>query len=226
MISMQLEKLQSLNPQLKIKPVTEPSFKRYGKLYESIDLFEAAQFINGLQMPDAENDIYVKASSSLKDMKIFNHVRFNIFGGVEIDMGYAIGHSKGPFDLCEYHRCNELLAVIDQPLVMFFGDQRDIEDNKYDLSLMEAFYVPAGTAVDLYSTTLHGFPYQTSDEGYRMIVTLPHKTNDQKDFETDPSYKQTALLYSMNAFLIGKKNCTRVKDIYPGLTGHISKIFY
>ena len=55
----------------------------------------------------------------------------------------------------EYHRSSEAnVAVTD--IILLLGQQSDItEDFTYDTAQLEAFFIPAGTAVELYATTLH-----------------------------------------------------------------------
>ena len=68
------------------------------------------------------------------------------------------------------------IAVDD--LILILGKQQDIEeDHTYDTSRMEAFLVPAGTAVEVYATTLHYAPCHVKDEGFRCVIVLPRDTN-------------------------------------------------
>ena len=61
----------------------------------------------------------------------------------------------------EYHRSSEAnVAATD--VILLLGQQSDITDDfKYDTAQLEAFFVPAGTAVELYATTLHYTPIGT-----------------------------------------------------------------
>lgn len=75
------------------------------------------------------------------------------YGGLPIEIGYCNGHNKKLNGL-EYHRSSEInVAVTD--MVLLIGHQQDVEkDFTYDTSKVEAFLVPAGTAVEVYATTL------------------------------------------------------------------------
>lgn len=58
----------------------------------------------------------------------------------------------------EYHRSFEV-NVEATDAVLMLGSLQDVEtDFTYDTSRVEAFFVPAGTAVELYATTLHYAP--------------------------------------------------------------------
>ena len=59
------------------------------------------------------------------------------------------------------------IAVDD--LILILGKQQDIEeDHTYDTSRMEAFLVPAGTAVEVYATTLHYAPCHVKGRGIQV----------------------------------------------------------
>ena len=79
----------------------------------------------------------------------------------------------------EYHRSSEAnVAATD--VILLLGQQSDITDDfKYDTAQLEAFFVPAGTAVELYATTLHYTPIGTKENDYafKTGVILPFGTN-------------------------------------------------
>ena len=51
------------------------------------------------------------------------------------------------------------------------------EDFTYDTSLVEAFLVPKGTAVEVYATTLHYAPCGVGGAGFKVVIVLPKGTN-------------------------------------------------
>ncbi|MBQ7840427.1 MAG: DUF4867 family protein, partial [Lachnospiraceae bacterium] len=61
--------------------------------------------------------------------------------------------------------------------VLMIGCQQDIVDFTYDTSKVEAFRVPAGTAIEVYATTLHYAPCNIEDKGFQCVVVLPKNTN-------------------------------------------------
>ena len=80
-----------------------------------------------------------------------------------IQIGCCNGHNK-KLNAVEYHRDSEVDIAVDD-LILILGKQQDIEeDHTYDTSRMEAFLVPAGTAVEVYATTLHYAPCHVKDE--------------------------------------------------------------
>ena len=62
--------------------------------------------------------------------------------------------------------------------ILMLGSQQDItEDFTYDTSLVEAFLVPKGTAVEVYATTLHYAPCGVNGAGFKVGIVLPKGTN-------------------------------------------------
>lgn len=219
---MSFERIRELNKELNIRLVTDPGFKRYGQVLDGYDFQEAMDFVNTLEMPPRHQDIYVQNSAELLGMRIAEKIKNEIYGGMDVDIGYALGIQDSFCGLLEYHRCDEFMVATKEPLILFVGDQRDIVDNCYDLSLLEAFYLPVGLALDLYATSLHGYPCQSGAEGYRMLVALAQNTNNPIDFEIDRTLKETKLLANVNAFVLVQEESeirAHYPDAFPGLLG-------
>ena len=101
----------------------------------------------------------------------------------------------------EYHRPSEI-DVAGEDAVLLVGAQQDItEDFTYDTSLVEAFYLPKGTAVELYATTLHYAPCCVHESGFRVAIVLPRDTN--LPLEEKHEGWEDALITAKNKWLIG-----------------------
>jgi hypothetical protein len=214
-----LQKMRSLNPNAPIKELSDPAFRRYGQVLEGYDFSEAIEYINSLPAPKPGPELYVQVSRELNELPIAQKIRNEIFGGADTDIGYGLGMAEGECELLEYHRCDEFMVATEEPFIMILGDQRDIVNNTYDLSLAEAFFIPVGVALDLYATTLHGYPCQTSEKGYRILLGLIHNTNNPIDFEVDRSHRETKLLTNVNAFLLTRQRGREKEPGYVGLVG-------
>ena len=88
-------------------------------------------------------------------------------------------------------------------------------ENTYDTSLMEAFRIPSGTAVELYATTLHYAPCNASDGGFLVAVVLPKGTNEA--LEHPHTGGEDALLAAKNKWLIGHPEGGLPEGSYIGL---------
>ena len=76
--------------------------------------------------------------------------------------------------------------------------------------------VPAGTAVELYATTLHYAPCSVGGGYFKMAVVLPKGTNYPLDKTFDTGEEK--LLAAKNKFLIAHKDAC-IKDAFNGLIG-------
>ena len=117
----------------------------------------------------------------------------------------------------EYHRSSEIdIAATD--LILLLGCQQDIEaDDTYDTSKVEAFFVPAGTAVELYATTLHYAPCSVKANGFRCVIVLPKGTNEELPFK--PAEEgENRLLTAVNKWLIAHEEAG-IDGAFCGLRG-------
>lgn len=54
----------------------------------------------------------------------------------------------------------------------------DVKDDfTYETSKVEGFFVPEGTAIEVYATTLHYAPCGVDGQGFKCVVVLPKGTN-------------------------------------------------
>ena len=135
-----------------IHEVTEECFKKYGKVIDSIDLTELVSTMQTVEIP--ADVVYEPSISALEKLKCATELQQKTYGELPIQIGWCIGNNH-KLNAVEYHRCSEVnIAATDAILIL--GRQQDVSaENTYDTSLMEAFRIPSGTAVELYATTLH-----------------------------------------------------------------------
>ena len=155
----------------------------------------------------------VEAMEMLPEAESF---RNRAFGGLPIQIGYCNGDNR-KLNAMEYHRSSEIdIAVTD--LILLLGAQQDIEaDFTYDTSLVEAFFVPAGTAVELYATTLHYAPCTAVPGGFRCVVILPAGTNTELDFPAGKA-GEDRLITARNKWLIAHEEAG-IEGAFCGLRG-------
>ena len=157
-----------------VKPVTDQGFGAYGRIITGYDFKGLLEAMEKTPLP--EQVIYVPSVPELEALSEYKELEKGIYGQMPIQIGYCNGHNK-KLNAVEYHRDSEVdIAVND--LILILGRQHDIcEDHTYDTSKMEAFFVPAGTAVEIYATTLHYAPCHVEEKGFRCVVVLPRGTN-------------------------------------------------
>ena len=138
------------------------------------------------------------------------------FGELPIQVGYCNGNNY-LLNALEYHRSSEInVAATD--MVLLLGKQRDITDDlTYDTSLVEAFFVPVGTAVELYADTLHYAPCNADENGFKDVIVLPKDTNLPLDKKHEGG--EDGMLAAKNKWLIGHKDAGLPEGSHIGLVG-------
>ena len=196
-----------------VKKVTDPAFKAYGRVITGYDFSGLLKAME--QTPLPEDVIYIPSLPEMEALPAAKELENGIYGQMPIQIGCCNGHNK-KLNAVEYHRDSDI-AVDD--LILILGKQQDIEeDHTYDTSRMEAFLVPAGTAVEVYATTLHYAPCHVKDEGFRCVIVLPRDTNlDMEPVEVkDP---EDRLLFARNKWLIGHAQGGLPEGAFIGLKG-------
>lgn len=199
---------------MKIQNVTDASFKKYGKVLEGYDLAGLLKEMKHTPVP--EDVVYVPSVEELEALDVAKELQNKGYGGLPIQIGYCNGHNK-KLNAVEYHRNSEInVAVTD--LVLLIGWQQDIEaDFTYDTSKIEAFLVPAGTAVEVYATTLHYAPCHVNEGGFQCVVVLPKGTNTELTFQT-ASEGEDSLMTAKNKWLIAHEDA-KIEGAFNGLKG-------
>ena len=159
---------------MKIANVADPSFAKYGRGIEGRDVAGLMAAMEKTPLPG--DVVYEPSEPSLEALPVFSDLRDRLYGELPIQVGYCNGHNK-KLNALEYHRSSEIdIAATD--LILLLGQQQDIgADFTYDTAKVEAFFVPAHTAVELYATTLHYAPCQADGSGFRCVIVLPKDTN-------------------------------------------------
>lgn len=199
--------------------VTDKRFKKYGRVIKNIDFGTLVDAMKETFIP--ENVAYEPTVENLEKLEVAAEIKNKFFGELPIQIGYCNGHNE-LLNAVEYHRSSEInVAATDAILIL--GNLWDVEDDfTYDTSKMEAFLVPAGTAVELYATTLHYAPCGVDNKGFQVAVILPRGTN----FELTTEHAkcplcggEDALITAANKWLIGHEEGGLPKGSFIGLKG-------
>lgn len=212
------------NPALSLFPVTDESFRQYGRIVEEYDFTSWLETMEQIAVPESGN-VYVADDPRLTNTELAAAVKEKLNGSMPIEVGYCIGNGSH-LNALEYHKMPELdLAVTD--LVLLLADARDIRGNTLDTALVKGYYVPAGTACELYGTTLHFAPCRVSDEGFKCVVVLPQGTNLPLKHLPENARGEERLLWMQGKWLIAHPESAPAKNgAYAGLTGKNIQVFY
>lgn len=200
-----------------MKSVNDAEFKQYGRVLD----VDTADFVQTMLAKDTikEGVVYEPSDEALEKLPLFKRMKDEVFGGMDVEFGFCSGRNE-KLNAVEYHRSSEIdIAATD--LVLMLGRQQDIDygSNTYETKNIELFFVPKGTAVELYATTLHYAPCRENNEEFRCGVVLPKGTN--LPLQVKPENKgENQLLFAVNKWLIGHSESGVDKDGgFIGLVG-------
>lgn len=193
-----LERLNEVND-VEIHSVSESEFAPYGRVLKGFDFSDLISYMEENTSVPENGNIYVPSVPEMEKYPIFDTVKNTVFGESEIQIGYCNGRNT-TYNGFEYHKAPEInVAVTDFMLVL--GHSFEIQNNTYKTEQAKVFFVPKGTAIEMFGTTLHLSPCRTCDGGFRDIVILPKGTNtplEAKIYSDDES----KLLLQKNKWVI------------------------
>ncbi|KRM11761.1 DUF4867 family protein [Paucilactobacillus suebicus] len=199
-----LKSIQEANPSIEIKSVNDAEFALYGRVVDlpNQDLLEES-LNTQTSIPDKKNQ-YVRDDPRLVDEATNEKIAREFYGEQEIEIGYCNGHSH-QLNAFEYHNCSEInLAATD--LILFMALQKDLAGQSINTDKAQAFFVPKGTAIEVYPMVMHFAPNQVTTDGFKCLVILTADTN------TDLLGGRTndEMLFQHNKWLITHKENERM----------------
>ncbi len=197
-----------------VKKVTDPAFRKYGRILKDTDVTELIEKMQETPLPDGV--VYEPSVAMLEALPVFGEFQKKVYGEMPVQIGYCNGHNK-LLNAVEYHRSSEInVAATD--MILMLGWQQDVKDDfTYETSMMEAFLVPKGIAVEIYATTLHYAPCGVDGAGFRVTVVLPRETNFP--LQEKHSEGEDKLLAARNKWLIAHKDGGCGDNAFVGLIG-------
>lgn len=200
---------------MEIKKITDAAFRKYGRVVQGIDFDELIEAIKR-ETPLPDGVAYEPSIEALEATQSAKELQKRTYGELPIEVGYCNGHNY-KLNAVEYHRSSEInVAATDAVLIL--GMQQDITDDfTYDTAKMEAFLVPAGTAVEIYATTLHYAPCSADESGFKVGIVLPKGTN----YPLTQSHEgwEDSLITAQNKWLIGHAEGGLDAGAHIGLIG-------
>ena len=205
---------------MQIYEVTDQRFRKYGRVLDTPSLTgevrkELAEQMEKTPLP--ADVVYEPSVEALEQTKAAEILKEEIFGELPIQVGYCNGNNY-LLNALEYHRSSEInIAATD--LILLLGSEQDVaEDFTYETDKVEAFLVKAGTAVELYATTLHYAPCTVEASGFRDVIVLPKGTNYPLRACHDVT-GEDKLLAATNKWLIGHAEGGLPEGSFLGLKG-------
>ncbi len=196
--------------------INDPEFKEYGRVIRGYDCKPLCAAME--QTPCPEDVIYVASVPELEALPVKEELSAGVYGRMPIQMGYCNGHNR-KLNALEYHRDSEINLAVSDMILLLAREQEVEADFTLDTSKVKAFFVPAGTLIEVYATTLHYAPCQTSDSGFRCVVVLPKGTNEALPAKPEVRDGEERLLAAVNKWLIGHEEGGLPAGSWIGLKG-------
>ncbi len=203
--------------EIEIYSLSDYEFQEYGRVLD-IDTKKILAIASEIKYPE-KSSVYIPSLKEFEDLEIHTEIKNKVFGEIPTQTGYCYGYNNS-FDATEWHTSSEVnIAVTD--MILFLGRRADINNNRISTSKFKAFYVKKGTCLEMYATTLHYCPCQTSENGFGCVVILPKGTNTPLENE----YEDKLLFAKSKWLLAHKENIDLINQgAVSGVTGTNFKI--
>ena len=203
---------------MKLYSVKDSEFRPYGRVIDGYDFGELISVLKAsTPCPDSDT-VYVASDKKLETLDAAKILEANIYGRMPIEIGYCNGHNT-KLNALEYHRDSEINIAADDVILLLAKKEEVNDDFSLDTSHVKAFLVPAGTAVEIYATSLHYAPCHVNKEGFRVAVVLPRGTNEALSSKTEILFPEDKLLTHVNKWLIAHPEGGCPDGSFVGLTG-------
>jgi hypothetical protein len=224
---MGIEEIRKANRGLAVRDIADPALAPYGKLHAPEGFSSLAALADRITGIDPDANRYVASVPELEADPSAALLGLP-FGFADIQVGYCNGPNSRLNGL-EWHKSAEVdIAVTD--LVLLLGKRSDIgSDGCYDSRKLECFYLPKGTAIELYPEVLHFSPCKVESGGFKSVIVLPRGTNGTlTSNELAVSRNAVAfgnieprLLFMRNKWLVAHPDRTILveRGAFPGIRG-------
>ncbi len=215
-----LKTLKEKNPGIEFHSVEDEAFASYGRLVRDFDATAILDAAKKIPLPSAGAS-YVATEPTFETLDTAAHIRDRFYGELPAQVGYCWGYNT-MLNATEWHTGSEINIAV-TPIVLLLGHLWDVKDGKIDSSKFKAFYVPAGSVLEVYATSLHYCPCQVQDEGFGCVVALPAGTNTPMERPAEDR-----LLFQRNKWLIAHEgNKELIADgVFGGISGENFDIRY
>lgn len=203
---------------MKLYSVQDQKFGRYGQILQGYDYKELLETLEFNSPKPLDGFIYEASVPQLESLKIAADFRNRGFGGMPIQIGYCNG-TNHKLNCLEYHRDSEI-SIMSDDVILILSTRDQMEDLRLDTTRTEAFFIPAGTGIELYATTLHYAPCDAHGKnGYRVVNILSRGTNDVKPMGLT-NQGEDRLCFGKNKWLLAHEQSDEAKKgAFIGLKG-------
>ena len=220
-----LQRLNEVND-VKVFSVFDEAFRTFGNVIAGYDFSALTDYLTKeTDIPETGN-VYVPSVPAMESTQIARTIMADLYGGMPIQIGYCNGRNT-TYNGFEYHKGSELnVAATDCMLVL--GHTWQIENNCFRVGNETVFFVPQGTAIELFQTTLHLSPCRVCDAGFKVAVVLPRGTNTPLKAQPTTRAGEAQLLLQTNKWVLSHPDREPLmkQGAFPGLLGENKELKY
>ena len=216
-----LQKLRKLNPGIRILPIEDQSFLKYGRVHTQ---YRVDGFLDYVKKNAKVTDTIVyepDVIGTARNVAQLTPIIQGVFGGMsDVQVGWVHGRNK-QLNALEYHKGAEIV-IVGADMVILMGHINDIvwPDGTYETANVQTYYVPKDTVYEIAPHCLHYVPIHVHEEiGFKCAIILPKGTNTDIDFEPGNDGEEILLL-ARNKWLIAHPDDTS----FRGTRAHVGLI--
>ncbi len=235
-----MEKLKLLNAlnDVPVYHISDSRFASYGRLIDGYDVTGLIKYMEEHTPIPEDGNIYVPSDSEMEKDPAVSLISSAFYGGMSVQAGYCNGRND-TYNGFEYHKSSEInIAVTDFILVLGHSFEISYENGEpsYDISQADVFYIPRGSVIEMFGTTLHLSPLRVSDEGFRGVVILQRGVNgeltDEEKLKRDEALEkgdeEAKLLLKRAKWVIchPERKPLVSQGAWPGVKGENKRLYY
>lgn len=201
---------------MRILTIDSSEFRDYGRVIDNVDFSGLLQELK--KTPVTEGVVYEPSVQALEATEAYKQLTDITYGEMPIQIGYCNGHNS-MMNALEYHKDSEV-NVMATDAILLLGLRSELEsDFTYDSAKVKAFLVPAGTAVEIYATSLHYAPCGVDGKGFQVAIVLPRGTNYPFVQKRERNAGEDRLITAVNKWLIGHPEGGLEEGCFLGIKG-------
>ncbi|EBP4526821.1 DUF4867 domain-containing protein [Salmonella enterica subsp. enterica serovar Westminster] len=176
-------------------------FKAYGKVISTKNIDSLLKYLKDEVTLPHDRIEYVRSDECLSHCAAVSDIQRQIYGDMPVQAGYVCGVNTTQ-DGFEYHQGSEVIIAASD-FFLFLGKREFMQDDAFNGELARPFFVPAKSAIELYSTTLHYCPISINTQPFSAAIILLDGTNEYIPDENKP-----AMLSKRNTWFIAHESFT------------------
>lgn len=201
---------------MEILSVKSLEFQAYGRVVENVDFSALLEELK--KTPVTDGVVYEPSVKAFEETDTYTQLTEITYGEMPIQIGFCNGHNS-MLNALEYHRDSEI-NVMATDAILLLGLRSELEaDFTFDTAKVKAFLVPAGTAVEVYATSLHYAPCGVDGKGFQVAVVLPRGTNYPFTKKRTDRKDEDQLMTAVNKWLVGHPEGGLDEGTFLGLKG-------